>query len=323
MQLSQKKDEITGFRRILASGKTLILDGNSKAGYEVHLLEPRYKEVEHKVSGTIINSLFEAASDQDVPYSVIDELADLLSNKIIFSREIQTGDSFSIKYKKLINQANNAPAGAKLISASIMNRENFYAAVQHRDNKGKVHYFDEEGELLGNYFLRYPLKFSRISSVFSKSRFHPVLNKRRAHNGTDFAAPTGTPIRSVADGIIVKRGYYGGNGNMLKIEHTSRYSTAYLHLSKFAKGIKKNSRVKRGQVIGYVGSTGLATGPHLHFSFYDRGHYVDPLKIKLPQMGTEKASIPKDRLQEALLELRQGHVATRFAQAGMPLNSNS
>ncbi|MCB0334600.1 MAG: M23 family metallopeptidase, partial [Bdellovibrionales bacterium] len=181
-------------------------------------------------------------------------------------------------------------------------------------------YYDEAGESIGNYFLRYPVRFSRISSVFSTSRFHPILQRRKVHNGVDFAAPTGTPVRSVADGIVLSASYNRASGNMVKIRHTNKYSTAYLHLSRIAKGLRKGQRVKRGEVIGAVGSTGYATGPHLHYSLYENGRYVDPMKTKLPKMPEHVSPIPQDLLQATLAQvkgsLQQAQIAYQAQHAG-------
>jgi len=149
-------------------------------------------------------------------------------------------------------------------------------------------FFDDKGQSLRKAFLKAPLKFSRISSRFSNSRMHPILKIRRAHHGVDYAAPVGTPVYSIGDGVIIQTSHSGGAGNMIKIKHNSVYSTAYLHLKNFAKGIKQGVYVKQGDVIGYVGSSGLSTGPHLDFRFYKNGNPVDPLKVEAPPVEPVK-----------------------------------
>ena len=146
----------------------------------------------------------------------------------------------------------------------------------------KVGYFDEDGNSLRKTFLRAPLNFTRISSRYSPRRFHPVQKRYKAHLGTDYAAPKGTPIRTVGDGVVLEAGYRGGNGNYVKIRHNGNYATQYLHMSKIAKGIRPGKSVKQGQTIGFVGSTGLATGPHLCFRFWKNGRQIDALKVDLP-----------------------------------------
>jgi murein DD-endopeptidase MepM/ murein hydrolase activator NlpD len=172
---------------------------------------------------------------------------------------------------------------------------------------GKARYFDAKGKLLGDTFLRYPVKFSRVSSSFSDARLHPVLKRRIPHNGVDFAAPVGTPVRASADGTVTFVGRKGPSGIMIKVKHNARYRTAYLHLSRIAKGIKRGTRVSRGQVIGAVGATGRVTGPHLHYSFYDRGKYVDPMKIELPTIeGLNKGNrIAKSYLKRVVVTLER------------------
>jgi murein DD-endopeptidase MepM/ murein hydrolase activator NlpD len=195
-----------------------------------------------------------------------------------------------------------------ITSASLKTNGNLLVAVRHTNEKGESHYYDELGNPIGNYFLRYPLSFSRISSTFSYSRFHPVLKRARPHNGVDFAAPVGTPVRAVGDGIIEISGMRGAAGNMVKISHGNRWSTAYLHLHRISKDVRPGTRVSRGQVIGTVGSTGLSTGPHLHFSLYDRGRYVDPLKTNLPSMSEGIKPLAKEYLLAALEDVRAQHL---------------
>jgi len=182
---------------------------------------------------------------------------------------------------------------------------------------GPFNYYDESGKIPGNFFLRYPLQFSRISSVFTTARFHPLLNKTRPHNGVDFAAPTGTPVRTIGDGIVIKAGYSATTGNMVRIQHCDRYTTEYMHLSKIASNLQLGSKVSRGEVIGAVGMTGLATGPHLHFGLFDNGKYVDPLQKSLPIAPAIQTAPPA--ILAALHELRQNHetVAVAANASGM------
>lgn len=252
--------------------------------------------------GSIESSFSEAALKAGVDYDVIDDFVDLFSDRVEFKRELQPGDRFTLVYRKR-DPLKLSKAGEPIIIAAAMEvngKQLFVARFQGAD--GKYRYFDERGQPLGNTFLRYPLKFSRISSYFTNSRFHPVLKVKRPHNGIDFAAPVGTPVRSVADGVVVQAGYNGGAGNMVKIKHGDRYSTAYLHLHSITKGVKVGTRVKRGDIIGGVGSTGLATGPHLHFSFFDRDTYVDPFKIKLPTLDLLPALKMSDTYLKRVLE---------------------
>ena len=276
-EFSQLSTEIDSLRKIFVN--------KNKDGTFTSLIEELKKHSKERVvNGSIQSSFALAANERGLPYTAIDDLVDLFGDRISFHRDFRKNDEFSIVYRDTVLEDGTSLGFGTILAAALEVGGNIFCAVRYVGADGKARYFDQDGELLGAAFLRYPVKFSRISSSFSRSRFHPVLKRRRPHNGTDFAAPTGTPVRSVADGRVTFAARKGGNGNMVKIRHTNRYTTAYLHLHRIAKGIRRGSRVERGQVIGTVGMTGLATGPHLHYSFYDRGRYVDPLKVKLPKI---------------------------------------
>ena len=193
---------------------------------------------------------------------------------------LQKGDHFSVIYDE--EYVDSIPVAIGKVHAAVFGHQNknFYAIAFFQDNKSG--YYDENGENLQRAFLKAPLNFSRISSRFSNSRFHPILKIHRPHHGIDYSAPAGTPVYSVGDGVVVEAKYTSQGGNSLTIKHNSVYTTGYLHLSGYAKGIKKGVHVTQGQLIGYVGSTGLATGPHLDFRFWKNGHPVDPLKVESP-----------------------------------------
>jgi murein DD-endopeptidase MepM/ murein hydrolase activator NlpD len=174
-----------------------------------------------------------------------------------------------------------------------------------------VRYFDEKGEMPTKAFLRYPVQFTRISSVFSHARFHPVLQISRPHNGVDFAAPIGTPVRTVGDGVVLFAGWNKSGGNMIKIAHDSRYTTEYMHLSKISSNVRKGSRVTRGSVIGALGNTGLSSGPHLHFGLFDKGKYVDPMKAKVIQSAPE-IKAPK-AVYALIAEMKKTHQSIAVA----------
>ncbi len=262
--------------------------------------------------GTIESSFSAAAVRAGVPYALVDDLVDLFSNRVEFKKDFRPGDRFTIIYKDHIVKAGKIISPGPILAAALEVNDEHLVAVRYVGSDGKERYFNEKGELLGNGFLRYPLQFSRISSVFTNARFHPVLKISRPHNGVDFAAPTGTPVRAVADAAVVFAGSKGGNGNMVKLKHSDRYETAYLHLSSIAKGVSPGKRVHRGEVIGAVGMSGLATGPHLHFSFYDNGKYVDPLSIKLPTLDelSPGSGIDKRYLARVLQTIEHYQTAT-------------
>ncbi|MFA3781521.1 peptidoglycan DD-metalloendopeptidase family protein [Melioribacteraceae bacterium 4301-Me] len=246
--------------------------------------------------GVINSSLYETFENNNLDINLALKLADVFAWQIDFYR-IQKGDKFKVFYEE--EYLNNEPIGVgKIIAAEFSANNQNYFAFRFEQNGSDV-YFDEKGNSLRKAFLKAPLKFSRITSRYSLKRYHPILHREKAHLGTDYAAPTGTPILSVGDGIVTEATYKAYNGNYVKIRHNSTYSTQYLHMSKIAKGIKPGVRVKQGQVIGYVGSTGLATGPHVCFRFWKNGRQVDPFREKIPP---SKPIDPKNR--EAFFTLR-------------------
>ena len=231
-------------------------------------------------SGTIETSLWESMMAADANPMLAVELSEIFAWTIDFFG-IQQGDRYKVIYEESFVDSTSLGID-KIIGAWIYhNGHDFWAIPFIQDSVRS--FFDEEGNSLRKAFLKAPLRFSRISSGFSHSRFHPVLKIRRPHHGVDYAAPTGTPVHTVGDGIITKVGYQrSGGGNYVKIKHNSVYSTTYMHLSGFGKGVRQGVYVKQGDVIGYVGSSGLATGPHLDFRFYKNGSAVNPLKVEAP-----------------------------------------
>lgn len=230
---------------------------------------------ERVVYGNIESSLYETIEKNKFPLDLVYLLVDVFAWQVDFYK-INKGDKFKVVYLEEI--VDNKVIGIKEIKAAYFYHDNKdYYAFKYDQGKG-IDYFDEKGNNLRKTFLRSPLNFSRISSRYSKKRFHPVLKRYKSHLGTDYAAPRGTPIRSVADGVVTEARRNRGNGIYVKIKHNNKYSTQYLHMSKFAKKIKKGVKVTQGQTIGYVGSTGLASGPHVCFRFWKNGIQVDPYK---------------------------------------------
>lgn len=231
----------------------------------------------HSLAGTINSSLYMAVMEAGGSPTLVMELADVYAWAIDFFG-LQAGDCFKVMYSTFEVDGEEAGFG-EIVSASFNHGGEELFAFIYDQGEGKE-YFDEKGNSLQKNFLKAPLRYSRISSRFSYSRLHPILKIRRPHLGVDYAAPSGTPVYSVGDGVITKKTYAKGAGNMLKVKHNGNYTTAYLHLKGFAKGISPGVMVKQGDLIGYVGSTGLSTGPHLDFRFYKNGVPVDPLKVK-------------------------------------------
>ena len=232
-------------------------------------------------SGKIQSSLYAASDAAGVPDSVTDKIAELFSTDIDFRQDLRKGDTFSVIYRQ--NFRNGQPTGeSQILAAEFVNAGRTYRAVLFRDPLGHEDYYTPDGQSLKKAFLRCPLPFSRITSGFTISRFHPVLKTWRAHKGIDYGAPIGTPVKAVSDGTISFEGQQHGYGNLIVIQHFGPYSTAYGHLSRFAKGLHRGSHVSQGQVVAYVGMTGLATGPHLHYEFRVHGEQENPLAMNLP-----------------------------------------
>lgn len=238
-------------------------------------------KVDH-VGVEIKSSLWNAMSEAGCDYSLILELSDIYAWTIDFFG-IQPGDSCKVIFEERYIAGDTVPFGIGNVIASYFKNkgEGKYAFSFEQD--GKKEYFDENGDNLRKAFLKAPLNYRRISSTFSEARLHPVHKIVRPHHGVDYAAPSGTPVQSIGDGTVIAKGWdKKGGGNYLKIKHNSTYTTTYMHLKGFAKGISQGSKVKQGQTIGYVGMTGTATGPHLDFRLQKNGTYIDPLKFKSP-----------------------------------------
>ena len=232
-------------------------------------------------SGSINNSLFVSAQAAGMSDSMTMELAGIFGWDIDFALDIRKGDQFTVLYEELYLDGEHIGNG-EILAAEFINQGKSYQAVRYTDAGGKTDYYSLDGKSMRKAFLRTPVEFSRISSGFSLGRKHPILNRIRAHKGVDYAAATGTPIKATSNGKITFRGKKGGYGNTIIIQHGSKYSTLYAHMSRFRSGLTSGSRINQGQVIGYVGSSGLATGPHLHYEFRVDGVHRDPLKVKLP-----------------------------------------
>lgn len=230
------------------------------------------------VSGTIKSSLYQAFQEKNIDLKLAYKLADIYECEIDFFH-IQQNDSFKVYYEQMDLEGKPISVGKILAASFYYHKDNYYAFYFDKEKDGN--YFDDKGNSLRKGFLKAPLKFNaRITSFYSMNRFHPILHTNKTHLGTDFAAPTGTPIISTAGGIVLEAAYSGGNGNYVKVKHNATYTTQYLHMSRFAAGIHKGTSVKQGQVIGYVGNTGLATGPHVCYRFWKNGKQVDPRKEK-------------------------------------------
>jgi len=231
--------------------------------------------------GVIKSSLSASAQRAGLSHSMAMDMAKVLGYDIDFAQDIRQGDEFDVVYEQKVMDGKVVGTG-NILSARFTNRGKTYTAVRYTNKQGNTSYYTADGNSLRKAFIRTPVDFARISSRFSAGRKHPILNKIRAHKGVDYAAPRGTPIKAAGDGRIELAGRRGGYGNTVIIAHGNSYKTLYGHMQGFAKGIKNGSSVKQGQIIGYIGTTGLSTGPHLHYEFQVNGVHVDPLSQKVP-----------------------------------------
>ncbi len=265
----------------------------------VDLFQREIETVEKTVAGVIQSSLSQAIEELGIGPDLTNRFVDIFGWQVDFQR-LQKGDKFKLIYSEDV--VDGRSIGIRKIEAIYFEHfGNKYYAFPFDQGDG-LDYFDEHGKSLRKALLKYPIEFTRISSRYNPRRFHPVQKRWKAHLGTDFAAPAGTPIRSVGDGIVLEATYRGGNGNYVKIKHNSTYTTQYLHMSRIASGVRPGVRVRQGQVIGYVGSTGLATGPHLCYRFWKNGRQVDALRVELPPSAPVKEELmePFELLRDEL-----------------------
>jgi murein DD-endopeptidase MepM/ murein hydrolase activator NlpD len=265
-----------------------------------------------QVSGTIERSLFEAAQASGLGDRVTTELSDIFARDIDFALDVRPGDRFAVLYEEHYLAGEKVDDG-DILAAAFTNRGRTYRAVRYADPDGHMDYYTPDGYRLDQPLLRTPVEFSYISSGFTLSRYDPVLHRFRAHTGVDYAAPTGTPVKAAGNGRIDFAGVDGGYGKMVLIQHGDRYSTLYGHLSHIATGLAPGTRVHQGEIIGYVGQTGLATGPHLHYELRIDGVPQDPLTVKLPLSEPIPPERRRDFVQAARELLAQVQAPARLA----------
>lgn len=300
-QLNTLPKKLFDFRRVTAgnkytivaetdsvkSAKAIIYEANPINYYVFHLkdtliiesCEREVTQVEKTIAGEITSSLYETIDELGISPELTNKFVDVFGWQVDFQR-LQKGDKFKLIYEEKQVEGKTYAIGS-ILGIYFEHFGSPYYAIPFDQGDG-IDYFDEHGKSLRKALLKYPIEFTRISSRYNLNRFHPVAKVFRAHLGTDFAAPTGTPIRSVGDGTVLEAQYKGGNGNYVKVRHNATYTTAYLHMSRIASGMTPGVRVRQGQTIGYVGSTGLATGPHVCYRFWREGVQVDALKVDLP-----------------------------------------
>jgi len=265
----------------------------SATGYSFKKEEIKPSVETRYAHGEINSSLFLAAKRAGLSHNLTMDLANIFGYDIDFALDIRQGDRFEVVFEEKTVDGKRVGTG-NILAARFVNRGKTYTAVRYTSKSGTTSYYTADGASMRKAFIRTPVDFARISSRFSNGRKHPILNKIRAHKGVDYAAPRGTPIKSAGDGKVILAGRKGGYGNTVIIQHGNRYRTLYAHMQGFAKGVRSGSAVKQGQIIGYIGTTGLSTGPHLHYEFQVDGVHVDPLGLKLPMADPiAKSELPR------------------------------
>ncbi|NOS96213.1 MAG: peptidoglycan DD-metalloendopeptidase family protein [Methylotenera sp.] len=239
-------------------------------------------------SAKIKSSLFGATDDAGIPDHIAIQLADIFESDIDFHTDLRRDDHFNVIYEGSYDQGQLLKTG-DVLAAEFVNNGKTYQAIGYRDGNNQMQYFTPEGKSLHKSFLRSPLEFTRISSGFNLARFHPVLQRIRAHKGVDMAAPTGTRVKASGDAVVDFVGQKGGYGNVIVLKHTNGISTVYGHLSRFAAGLRRGAKVVQGEIVGFVGMTGTATGPHLHYEFLLNGQHRDPMTVALPKSNAIEA----------------------------------
>ena len=309
-QLTYKKD----FTDTL---KATRIDGS----FNVEIIS---KPVERRITSaqtTINSSLYLDGIESGLSEGRIMELISIFAWDIDFALEVRQGDQFTVVYEKIFVDGKEILSGKNLsdniISAEFVNQGNTYTAVRFKDKKGHTSYYTPEGKSMRKAFLRTPIAHARVSSHFNLKRKHPVLNRIRAHKGVDYAASTGTKIKTTGDGKIVFRGRKGGYGRVVIVQHGQKYNTLYAHMSNYRKGQRVGQHIKQGTTIGYVGKSGLATGPHLHYEFRVNGVHRNPLTVKLPNTKPIKKSLLaefKKQTQPLIAQLNKAKASTLLAQ---------
>lgn len=250
-------------------------------GYETNTVTHQLETRPILKSAEIKSSLFGATDDANIPDYIAVQVAEMFESEIDFHTDLRRGDHFNVIYEGSYDQGQLLKTG-DVLAAEFVNKGKTYRAVGYRDANNEMHYYTPEGKSLHKSFLRSPLEFTRISSGFSLGRFHPILQRMKAHKGVDMAAPSGTRIKASGDAVVEFMGQKGGYGNVIMLKHANSVSTVYGHLSRFASGLHRGEKIAQGDIIGFVGMTGLATGPHLHYEFLLNGQHRDPMTVALP-----------------------------------------
>jgi murein DD-endopeptidase MepM/ murein hydrolase activator NlpD len=302
IRIAHRDGEIVSLRRELDEIKLLSIE-RSTSGFNAAIIERAVEVRTVGAHGVIQSSLFEAGAQAGISDAVTMSMAGIFQWDVDFLQDVRIGDEFTVVHEELWRDGVKIRNG-EIIAAEFVNRGTSYRAARYTDGSGRSDYYTPEGRSVRKAFVRAPVDFTRISSNFDLKRRHPILNTIRAHRGVDYAAPTGTPIKAAGDGKVTFRGVKGGYGNTVVLQHGGNITTLYGHLSRFAKP-KVGSRVRQGEVIGYVGKSGLATGPHLHYEYQVNGAHRNPRTVPLP---------PADPIPAEYLEDFQRSTASLWQQ---------
>lgn len=292
-----ENDTLIALEYEMSLTKTLVVE-KAENKFTSAVKEVELESIVKNTSAIINDSLFLAGKKAGLTDNLIMQLVAVYGWDIDFALDIREGDSFTVIYEEQYKDGVKVSDGP-IIAAEFVNRNTPLRAIRYRHDDGRVDYYADNGDAMRKAFLRTPVELARISSRFNLKRRHPILNKIRAHKGVDYAASTGTPIKATGDGTVIHAGKKGGYGRTVILKHGGKYSTLYAHMHRYAKGVRTGSRVKQGQIIGYVGKSGLATGPHLHYEFRVNGVHRNPLTVKLPKVE----SINKKHLAEFKLKI--------------------
>ncbi|MBI3903805.1 MAG: peptidoglycan DD-metalloendopeptidase family protein [Nitrosomonadales bacterium] len=285
---------LLALRYLNNNGDQVIIEKNG-GNFKTSTLPPQLEQRLFLRTGEIKTTLFDATDEAGLPEAAASQLAEVFGGDIDFHRDLRKGDKFSVTYEMTYSNGEPVRVG-RIQAAEFVNQGKAYRVVFFQSDSNHGDYYTPDGKSVRKTFLRSPMEFSRVTSGFTSARFHPILQKWRAHKGVDYGAPIGTKVKVTGDGTVAFVGKQGGYGNVIMVEHQGRYTTVYGHLSRFAKGLHKGQHVAQGDIIGYVGMTGWATGPHLHYEFKIDGQQRDPLRVALPN------ALPISAAQRAAFE---------------------
>jgi len=301
--LEHLNGQLRSLTRKLSDTATLSVV-RAEEGFAADIIENPLEVEEVALAGTIDSSLFLAVNAGGGSDALAIALADVFKYDIDFVNEVQPGDSFAVAYRQEFQDGEFLRDG-EILAAEFVNKGRVYRAVRYEMPDGGVEYFTPEGENVRKAFLRFPVAFGRVSSGFNLARRHPILNTIRAHKGIDFAAPVGTPIKAAGNGRVIHRGVKGGYGNAVILAHPGSVTTLYAHMSRYRRGLSVGDKVKQGEVIGYIGMTGLATGPHLHYEYRVNGVHRNPATVPVPRAESIPADLREDFLASSAPLLEQ------------------